>query len=652
MTDTAPPTTEPPAPPLISVIVPIFDVRDHVGACIASLRAQNLGDFEAIIVDDGSRDDSLERAREAIGGDPRFRIVQQENRGLSGARNTGLGLARGTFIAFLDSDDRAHPDWLQAMHAALEDTGADLAACAIRLVWPDGQDSVHSAIHGAPALPAGRGPVCVDMTDWRVVIRHFPSAWNKLYRRTSIEGLRFDEGTWFEDHAFYWQVARRCRRMIHLDQALYLHSRDRPGQITGQDSDRVFEQIGVLNRLAELLPPADEVRGGRVALARLASRLVFERAQVLRDADRRLRFAAAAAAFFERQGLTFAPDWDPQIDRGWGQVMAGRVPLSVVIPSNGDPGPLEETLKALQAQAMPWLELLVVCDDTTAAEALKPVQGRFPEVRPDIQSGRGSGPARNHGLATARGTFIVFMDAGDRPYPGAFTALGNALDRHDADAGLAAFRVGIGGDVHSGLHDSTTTEPRPDGITVLPPSPGLAMRVHAHPSAWIFRRALLLEQDIAFGETLRPDWQVALAATLRARRIVRFGMPWLEVSEAPEARKLWHQPLGARALATALDRLCDSLTETERQALPQGWRRRLFARAGWEQLTCAPRNRAARLGFALGFALACRRRGLHRDSGAVDGYVGTRLLTLLGLKPHGASPRVASPEASPHNSRH
>ena len=79
--------------PRISVVVPVFDVEDHVGACLASLRAQVGVDLEVIVIDDGSTDASRARAEEAIGDDPRFRLISQDNRGLSAARNAGMAFS-------------------------------------------------------------------------------------------------------------------------------------------------------------------------------------------------------------------------------------------------------------------------------------------------------------------------------------------------------------------------------------------------------------------------------------------------------------------------------------------------------------------------------------------------------------------------------
>ena len=111
--------------PQISVIVPVYNVENHVAACIESLRAQVHPSFEVIVVDDGATDDSHAVAVEAIADDQRFRVIRQENGGLSAARNTGLNHATAPFIAFVDSDDRVEPTYLSTLHAAVElgDTG-------------------------------------------------------------------------------------------------------------------------------------------------------------------------------------------------------------------------------------------------------------------------------------------------------------------------------------------------------------------------------------------------------------------------------------------------------------------------------------------------------------------------------------------------
>ncbi len=106
--------------PFFSVIIPVYNRADMLGAAIRSVLAQSCQDFEIVVVDDGSRDDPR-RVVEAF-GDPRLRFHAQDNRGGGAARNAGIDLARGTFVAFLDSDDRYLPAHLQTMRDLLEGT--------------------------------------------------------------------------------------------------------------------------------------------------------------------------------------------------------------------------------------------------------------------------------------------------------------------------------------------------------------------------------------------------------------------------------------------------------------------------------------------------------------------------------------------------
>ena len=123
--------------PLISVVIPLYQTERFIAAALDSALAQTFGDFEAIVVDDGSSDRGPDIARGR--GDPRVRVVRQENRGLAGARNTGIRESRGKYIAFLDADDLWRPEKL-AEHARLLESAPDvgLTFSASELIDDDG----------------------------------------------------------------------------------------------------------------------------------------------------------------------------------------------------------------------------------------------------------------------------------------------------------------------------------------------------------------------------------------------------------------------------------------------------------------------------------------------------------------------------------
>ncbi len=115
--------------PLISIIVPIYNVEAYLPACLDSLLRQTLQDIEIICVNDGSPDNSAAIVRRYMQTDPRILLIEQPNNGLSGARNTGLHHAKGKYIQFLDADDLLLPNKLEMQVAQIEQQQADVCVC-------------------------------------------------------------------------------------------------------------------------------------------------------------------------------------------------------------------------------------------------------------------------------------------------------------------------------------------------------------------------------------------------------------------------------------------------------------------------------------------------------------------------------------------
>jgi glycosyltransferase involved in cell wall biosynthesis len=572
--------------PQISVIVPVHDVAAHIGACLRSLRSQTFDDFEVIVVDDGSGDASAARAREAMAGDARFRLLGQSHAGLSVARNAGLAEARGEFIAFVDGDDRVMPDFLGRMLGALEETGGDWVACALRYVLADGTGAAHSGIHSAPDLGAHVGLRRHDFAGWPDVVAHFPSAWNKLYRRSLIDGLRYDEGTWFEDHGFFLRAAARTDHLIHLPEPLYLQTQGRAGQITGRDDERVFEQFPVLERAGAIMAkgPHD---GAEEALATLSHRLIAERARVLASPERRARFARAAAAFLDRAGI--ARDGACV---SWREEMAGRPPLSVVIRWDGAAvGPLSDTLAALAGGAVLGQEGVILCPRPEDAAALVALDAA-PHIRA-VPAAEGPG--------AARGALVIVLDAGARPDPHVLNAQARALLEAGGDLGVIGETV-------------------PEGGRFVPDA---ALARRAPLAAHMIRAALIRSHDLRLADA--GGMALCLGASLMAVRVVSLPGAIFEAETADGQ---------AADFLADHDACIAALPAAARARLPEGWERRLFLRALWRHWQ--PERRRAMVAALIG--------GIRRGYGGrgappagVDADVPARLVS--GLDPRTA-PRV------------
>jgi glycosyltransferase involved in cell wall biosynthesis len=206
--------------PLVSVIVPAHNAAPFIARTIASLRAQTFTDFEAIVVDDGSTDDTANVARAAMAGDPRLRLVRQANARVAAARNRGLAQARGRYVANLDADDIWRPQFLERTVEALEAAGEGATLAFARSLWIDADGAV---LAGEAAGPPG--PV-----DYRAILLRNPigNGSAALMRHAAVsEAGGYDEGLvrefgQAEDWQLFLQVAARGR-VIALDEPLVLY---------------------------------------------------------------------------------------------------------------------------------------------------------------------------------------------------------------------------------------------------------------------------------------------------------------------------------------------------------------------------------------------------------------------------------------------
>jgi len=126
--------------PLVTVVTPAYNIAKYVGEAVDSVLRQTFHDFEYLVIDDGSDDNSIDVVKAHSGDDPRFRLVAGEHRGLSAARNAGIREARGEYIAFLDGDDRWHPKFLERQLRLIQSLPPDVGVvfCRSRLVLENG----------------------------------------------------------------------------------------------------------------------------------------------------------------------------------------------------------------------------------------------------------------------------------------------------------------------------------------------------------------------------------------------------------------------------------------------------------------------------------------------------------------------------------
>lgn len=214
----------------ISIIVPVYNVEDFLPACVDSILAQTDPDFELLLIDDGATDGSGRLCDQYAEKDKRIRVIHQENKGLGGARNTGIEAATGSHLLFIDSDDMIAPQTVARLREAQALLDTDLLIFMYDTVDEAGahlQDFVDDfpmeQVLSIQDHPAENGRYLLGA----------PVAWNRLYRRSLFveTGVRFPGRVWYEDIRTTIKLMVHAKRIAFLPDVLYRY-RMREGSIT------------------------------------------------------------------------------------------------------------------------------------------------------------------------------------------------------------------------------------------------------------------------------------------------------------------------------------------------------------------------------------------------------------------------------------
>lgn len=197
-----------PMNPLISVIVPIYNAEKSLENCIQSILSQTYNNFELILIDDGSRDNSFFLCKQIADRDARIYVVHQDNAGASAARNRGLELAHGEWIVFVDSDDSVSPDYLINLSTTMKDEHTVLGVCGYRVFY-NGKFSHNKVFRNGGYLLRDSSSLF-----HKICIHKYGFPWGKTYLKKIIDrhSLRFDENVCIaEDLLFMLKYMMHCQ---------------------------------------------------------------------------------------------------------------------------------------------------------------------------------------------------------------------------------------------------------------------------------------------------------------------------------------------------------------------------------------------------------------------------------------------------------
>ena len=238
--------------PLITFILPIYKVEQYLPRAIESLRRQTDGDWEAILVDDGSPDGCGALCDQAERADSRFKAVHQKNGGIGLARNAGMDAARGEYIHFYDPDDEITPDFVEKIGTAVRETDADVIYFAYkeRYYDSDGTQTGERVIR-PPVIATYTGEPFKEHFDILTTLYY---AWSKVIRRSVAEEhhVRFTPVKLVEDGVFYAKYfAHNPRTVTLIGDVLYQYTMGRSGSAIGSFHKERMQEGFILSQTIE-----------------------------------------------------------------------------------------------------------------------------------------------------------------------------------------------------------------------------------------------------------------------------------------------------------------------------------------------------------------------------------------------------------------
>ena len=214
--------------PLISVIVPVYKVEPYLDKCISSIVNQTYKNLEIILANDGSPDNCPAMCDAWAEKDSRIRVIHKTNGGLSDARNTGMAVATGELMTFVDSDDWIAPDMYEHLYQRLTEDDSDIAACGVQMVWENKTPSHMLTRDGNCVLNQEEAMRATIEESWLK-----QPVWYKLYKTALVRDILFPKGKYHEDVFWSYQAVGRAQRVSVSDHIGYYYLQ-RGGSIMGE----------------------------------------------------------------------------------------------------------------------------------------------------------------------------------------------------------------------------------------------------------------------------------------------------------------------------------------------------------------------------------------------------------------------------------
>jgi len=456
-------------PARLSIVIPAWNAELFIGRCLKSLRMQTYTDWEAIVVDDGSSDDTVMEVERFVARDNRIRLIRQEHGGVSVARNKGLDVAHGELIAFVDADDYMHPQYLELMVQALDQHDEADMSMTLSVRTPHSTDASLSQRHGGMDGVAGDGSIlrkALFLGHRNFTFNQCHTCHGKLFRRRLLDGLTFPEKyAVYEDAVFMNRVFQRIGQFVMVRQRLYFWVQH-PWSTLATAERGLLQGVQAYIDCLDAIPAHD-----RQARAACLQRIFIHAAWLLRRKEKGELKAVSVSELHQavripvrvKAALLLASctgirmKWqllqgvcsrkarqrmETLMDEklvGRDQQAVGKAPqelnglVSVIVPIYNVEDCLPGCLDSIVSQRYANLEIILVDDGSTDSSGAicDEYASRDSRIKVIHQENQGLSGARNSGMEQATGEYVFMPDGDDTIHPQMIYLLHKALQQGD-----------------------------------------------------------------------------------------------------------------------------------------------------------------------------------------------------------------------------
>ena len=259
--------------PIVSVIVPVYNSEKYLTEALNSLEEQTFKNFEVIIVNDGSTDNSEKIIKDFVNKNSNFKLINQKNMGPGYAKNTGIRYSKGKYIAFLDSDDFFAPNFLEILYNLAVENKADIAYCNFNLYHTDTNFSVYMPFTAKSGVYSREKAFARLISDFS--LHHFP--WNKLYKKSLFTENNIEFfNMFYEDIATCPKIFYFANKVVVTSKPLYYYRRHSESIIAKMTSDKINDFVKSLGITRNFLESMNEYQKYRLRFKWYAKRIKLQ----------------------------------------------------------------------------------------------------------------------------------------------------------------------------------------------------------------------------------------------------------------------------------------------------------------------------------------------------------------------------------------